>query len=310
MPSASVFPSDLAVARRNCLRARGLSDLRIRTALRTGRWQEPVRGVLVPHSGALTQRERWLVALAYAGPESCLSHHSALLLWGAKAAELSAGRRVAGVLGDYRAPAEGGMVEVSRAHGQNMSSHGFVVVHQSRRPLEIVELSGLLVSGAARAAIDVSLTARRRADVDHVIADVLQRGLTTLEELAEEVRRAGRAATPWLRAAIGDAGRGMRSVGESELRRVIVAAGLPEPEWNAAVETAAGTYYVDALWRSKGVAAEADGMAYHLSARDWAADLKRQNALHGTGLVLLRFPVVRLRQECAACGAEIARLVL
>ncbi len=265
---------------------------------------------MVPHSGALTQRERWLVALAYAGSDACLSHHSALRLWGAKADELAAAPRVAGVLGDYRAPAEGGMVEVSRPHGRgHMSSHGFVVVHQSRRPLESVELSGLPTTGAARAAIDVSLTARRRADVDHAISDVLQRGLTTVDELAEETRKAGRAATAWLRAAVIDAGRGMRSVGESELRRVVRAAGLPEPEWSAPVDTPAGRYFVDALWRERRVVAEADGMAYHLSAREWGADLKRQNALHGAGLVLLRFPVRRLREETQACSEELRRLV-
>ena len=101
----------------------------------------------------------------------------------------------------------------------------------------------------------------------------------------------------------------MRSVGESDLRRVVLAAGLPEPEWNAPIETAAGRYFVDALWRHKRVAAEADGLAYHLSARDWGADLRRQNAIHRAGVVLLRFPVRRLRTEERACGEELRPLV-
>ena len=45
------------------------------------------------------------------------------------------------------------------------------------------------------------------------------------------------------------------------------------------------------------------------SARQWGADLRRQNALHGAGLVLLRYPVRRLREEGEACGAEMRRLV-
>ena len=201
------------------------------------------------------------------------------------------------------------MVEVSRAHGQHMASHGFVVVHQSRRPLHIVELGGLRTTNAARAAVDVAVTALRRADVDHVIADVLQKGLTTVDSLAAEMTLAGRLATPWLRSALRDAGRGMRSVGESDLRRVILAAGLPEPEWNAPIDTEAGTFFVDALWRSRRVAAEADGLAYHFSARDWSADLRRQNAIHGAGVVLLRFPVRRLRVEPEGCGRELSALV-
>jgi very-short-patch-repair endonuclease len=309
MPARAEFPPDRPLARREELRQMGISNVSIRTAVRSGRWQEPVRGVVVPHAGPMTQRERWLAALAFAGPDSCLSHRSALRVWGAKADELMPARRVAGVAGDYRSPAEGGMVEVSRVHGQHMASHGFVVVHQSRRPLQMVEVDGLRTTNAARAAVDVAITARRRSDVDHVVADVLQKGLTTVQALADETRQAGRLATAWLRSAVADAGRGMRSVGESDLRRVIVASGLPEPEWNARIETDAGVYYVDALWRAKRVAAEADGLAYHLSARDWADDLKRQNAIHGAGVVLLRFPVLRLRTEPLGCGREMHALV-
>jgi very-short-patch-repair endonuclease len=133
--------------------------------------------------------------------------------------------------------------------------------------------------------------------------------LTTDEDLSDEVRKAGRRVTPWLRAAVADASRGMRSVGESDLRRVIVRAGLPEPEWNAPVETPIGTFFVDALWRHKRVGAEADGRDYHFAARSWADDLRRQNALHGVGLVLLRFPVRRLRTDEEACGEEMRCLV-
>ncbi len=309
VPSLSQFPVPGTIARRDELHALGVSNARIRSAVRSGRWQEPVRGVIVSHSGPLTQHERWLVALAFAGPDACLSHHSALRVWGAKAEELEPAARVAGVSGIYRAVEDGGMVEVSRLHGQHMASHGFVVVHQSRRPLRGLEPSGLRVTNAARAAVDVALTAATRGDVEHVVADVLQKRLTSVARLMEEAFFAGSAATPWLKAALEDAGRGMRSVGESDLRRVILAAGLPEPEWNAPIETPAGTYFVDALWRRKRVAAEADGQAYHLGAREWGDDLRRQNAIHGAGVVLLRFPVRRLREEPNGCGQEMHILV-
>jgi hypothetical protein len=309
VPSLSQFPLRGTIARRDELHALGVSNARIRTAVRSGRWQEPVRGVIVSHTGPLTQRERWLVALGFAGPDACLSHHSALRVWGAKADELAPAPRVAGVSGDFRPIEDGGMVEVSRIHGQHMASHGFIVVHQSRRPLRPIEMSDLRVTNAARAAVDVALTCQRRADVEHVVADVLQKRLTSVARLMEETFFAGRAATAWLEEAVADAGRGLRSVGENELRRVIVAAGLPEPEWNAPIETSAGTFFVDALWRSRRVAAEADGQAYHLGAREWGEDLRRQNAIHGAGVVLLRFPVRRLREEADDCGREMHVLV-
>lgn len=309
VPTSSVFLPGCTVAHRRVLRSSGISNQRVRTAVATGRWQEPLRGVVVSHAGALTQRERWEVGLEFGGPGSCLSHHSALRLWGARAEELPATRRTAGVTGEYVSPAEGGMVEISCCHGQHLTSHGFVVVHQSRRPLHPVVLAGLPTTTAARAVVDVSLSARRRADVEHAVSDALQRGLVSVDELFAEARPIGRRLGPWLRSALEDARRGMRSVGESDLRRVVVAAGLAEPEWNAQVDTPTGRYFVDALWRDRGVAAEADGRAWHLSAADWADDLRRQNALHGAGLVLLRFPVSRLRGEGPACAREMVALI-
>ncbi|TFV62100.1 hypothetical protein E4P41_08205 [Geodermatophilus sp. DF01-2] len=200
-------------------------------------------------------------------------------------------------------------MEVSVPHGRHLRSSGFVVVHQSRRPLGVRMVSDLPVTSAARAAVDVAVTARRRSEVDHVVSHVLQRGMASVEQLAEETRLLGRSATAWLRTAVVDACRGMRSVGEADLRRVVVAAGLPEPEWNAEVVTPVGRFFVDALWRAQGVAAEADGAAFHLSAEDWSEDLVRQNAIHGAGIVLLRFPVRRLRSDEAACGREIDTLL-
>jgi len=139
------------------------------------------------------------------------------------------------------------------------------------------------------------------------VADVLQRGLADLEQLAAETRFLGRLARPWLREALLDASRGMRSVGEADLRQVILAAGLPEPVWNAEIRTPSGRYLLDAYWEDRQLGAEADGAAFHLSAEDWDEDLRRQNAVQGTGVRLLRFPVRRLRMEPASCAAELRR---
>ncbi len=97
----------------------------------------------------------------------------------------------------------------------------------------------------------------------------------------------------------------MRSVGESDLRQVVLAAGLPEPEWGAAIETPSGTFHIDAYWRRQRLGVEADGAAFHLSAADWESDLLRQSAIHSVGVRLLRFPVRRLRREQVVCGGEI-----
>jgi hypothetical protein len=283
------------VAHRRQLALTGVTPGRIRRSLAAGRWQEPVPGVVVGHSGPMTRRQRWLVACAHAGPDGALSHRSALAGFGATVEEATVAPRVAGVRGRYERPPEGGMVEVSVRHGRHLRSSGFVVVHQTRRPLAVVERDGLRLTAPSRAVVDVALTATRRADVDHVVSNALQRRLVTVEDLVEETCVLGRHATPWLRSAVADAVRGIRSVGEADLRRVVRAAGLPEPEWNAEIRTAAGRFFVDALWRDRGVAAEADGSAFHLSAEDWAADLVRQNACTGSAWCYCAF-------RCVGCA--------
>ena len=54
---------------------------------------------------------------------------------------------------------------------------------------------------------------------------------------------------------------------------------------------------------------EADGAEFHLSADDRRRDLRRQNAIQRTDVVLFRYPVRRLREDPVGCGAEIYRLV-
>jgi hypothetical protein len=300
----------LPVVPRSELLATGLSYQRLRTAVATGRWQEALPGVLVGHSGHLTRAERWAAALCYSGELAVLSHRSALLAHGARIEEAVSTRRAAGVRGAYEPPAEGGLVEVTVPHGHHLRSTGFVVVHQSRRPVDAVAgAGGLRLCSPARCAVDAAITAPRRRDVDHVIAEVLQRGLTTVPRLEEEAAALGRRLTTWLSGSLADARRGMRSVGEADLRRALTLAGVPEPEWGAAIETAEGTYFVDAYWRRRRVAVEADGAEFHLSADDWRRDLRRQNAIQRTDVVLFRYPVRRLRDDPLGCGAEIYRLV-
>ena len=299
------------VAHRRRLLAAGLSGYRVRTAVAGGRWQEPLPGVVVGHSGPLTRWERWQAALEYGGPGAVLSHRSALLAVGARVGELPSVTRPAGVRGSYQLPPEGGLVEITVDHGRHLRSSAFVVVHQSRRPVDDARhVGGLAVVHPARAAVDAAATSVRRNDVDHVVADVLQRELCSVRALHEEATALGRRCTPWLTAALADAARGMRSVGESDLRRVVVLGQLPEPEWNAPVQTPSGTFFVDALWRRQGVAAEADGAEFHLGAADWSADLRRQNALQATGLRLFRYPVRRLRGEPHGCAGELSVVLL
>ncbi len=98
---------------------------------------------------------------------------------------------------------------------------------------------------------------------------------------------------------------GARSAGEAEFVRLVQRSGLPTPEFNARVETAEGSFLVDALWRDYGLGVEIDGAAWHLDVLSWERDLRRQNLVHTAGVTLLRFPVRRLRDDPAGVVDEL-----
>lgn len=272
------------VARRRDLLAAGLSPRRLHTALRHERWQQALPGVVVRHGGPLSQRQYWRAALAYAGADSVLSHHSAGFLHGMRIEE----RRV----------------HVTVPHGQHRRSVGFVVVHQSSRP-DHDWVGGLPCTSAARAAVDTALTMRASADIAALLSHAVQERLVTLDQLVAELRAAPSRGRRRPAEVLVSVQAGSRSAGEVRFRRLILRAGLPEPEWNVAVVTPSGRFVVDALWRSAGLVVEIDGARWHLDAASWQRDLRRANALQASGLRMLRFSVSQLLREPDAVVAAV-----
>jgi very-short-patch-repair endonuclease len=266
-----------AVATVHDLLANGLSKSQLRHHLESGRWQRPIRAVIVGHSGPLTERQRRLVGLSYGGRGALLSHRSAAAVLGLRITERD--------------------VEITVPAGRYRPSSHFVRVHQSSRPTSRVIRNGLPCSGAARTVVDVACDLRSLDDVRALVADAVQRNFTSVAVLLREAEAGPRHSPRHLRTALGEVEAGTRSAGEARFLALIRKAGLPAPELNVTVITAGGRFRVDALWRELGVAVEIDGAAWHLGSKPWESDLYRQNQLHTAGLVVLRFPVRRLRDD-------------
>lgn len=276
MDWADCFDRAEGVAHRRALRAGGLSYGRITRALGSGHWQSPLPGVVVDHGGPLSQRQRWRSALAYAGPDAVLSHCSAGVLHGLRIAEPG--------------------VHVTVPHGRNLRPAGFAVVHQASR-LDRDWLAGLPTTPAARTVVDIAVATRSRDDVRALVSDAVQRRIVTVTDVVTATAGAPRHGCLLLRDTLEAVVAGARSAGEALFRDLLRRAGLPEPAWNAAVDTASGRFRVDALWRLAGLAVEIDGARWHLDAASWERDLARANALQATGLRLLRFSVRQLTQD-------------
>lgn len=274
------------VASRAALLSAGFSQFRIRSAVRSGRWQAALPGVLVLHNGPVSVEQLRRCALTFAGPASFLSHTTAAFVQGLR------------VRPDDR-------LHVTIPHGRHPRSHGFVVVHQSQRACRLERDGDLRWSEPARTVVDVAAALPSRDDVRALVSDAVQRRMVSVAQLEAAAVAVPRRGSRWLFEAIEDVGVGTRSMGESRLRRAVRRVGLPEPAWNVPVKTPNGTVVLDALWREAGVAVEIDGARWHLDAAAWEADQRRQNAIQAGGILVLRFSVHRLIHDIDSVIAEI-----
>jgi very-short-patch-repair endonuclease len=257
----------------------------VRRRIRVTRWQEPLKGVVCRTSGSMTAYQWQVAATLYAGPRSALSHASAAEAWGI----VSPHNRVV----------------VTVPNGQHPPSTPEVWVRQSSRPFRMHLLRGLPVTPPARSVLDAALDLRRLGDVETLLGRALQIRRVTLDELVAELQNGPSAGSLLARRAMAGLAAGSRAASESELWRLLRAARIPLPELNAAVDTEAGTKYIDGLWRHLARGVEVDGQAFHLGPQEWQADLRRQNAIQSTGIVLLRIAAARLWAEPDAVVAEI-----
>ncbi|MDX2376976.1 hypothetical protein M4I32_09220 [Microbacterium sp. LRZ72] len=119
-----------------------------------------------------------------------------------------------------------------------------------------------------------------------------RRPLATIEELRAEVATMG--GTPALRRALTQVRVGSESPRETELRLILVAAGLPEPELNVDIRvggaTASGRFVarLDLFYRRYGVAVEYDGRQHAADARQFARDADRWDAIRDADVTLVR----------------------
>ena len=278
-------PWVLDLARMEALEGSGSSRQTIRRRVRRGTWQQPLPGVVCRTTGTLTPDQWRRAALLYAGAAAALSHATAGEYWG------------------YGRPSRS--IHVTVPHGRHLRSTAEVIVHQSRRPFVGRFVDDVDITPPARTAIDIGLCLRSQSEVDALLGRSLQSGFVSVSQLSDELDAAPRRGTLFLRLALADVAAGSRAASEARLRRLLLRAKIPLPEFDAAVTTALGVRHIDALWRALRRGVEIDGQAFHFDAASWRADLVRQNAIQTTGIVLLRIAARRLWTEPDAVVAEI-----
>jgi hypothetical protein len=246
-----------------------------------GRWQRLLPGVYLTVTGTVTQDQRQIAALLYAGPRSLITGPAAV-------------RR-------HRLHSAGpDVVDVLIPWACRRQSTGFVRVHRTRRMPDRVFVTGpIRFAKPARAVADAARSLTRFDDVRQVVCDAVQRRACTVAELAEELQAGPAKGATLFREALAEIGDGVRSVAEADARLLILRSDLPRPMFNARLYDADGVFIatVDAWWQEAGVAAEVDSRAYHLGAEDQDRTTERHDRLIAHGIFPLHFPPKRIRTD-------------
>jgi len=246
-----------------------------------GRWQRLLPGVYLTVTGTVTQDQRQIAALLYAGPRSLITGPAAV-------------RR-------HRLHSAGpDVVDVLIPWACRRQSTGFVRVHRTRRIPERIFVTGpIRFTKPARAVADAARSLARFDDVRQVVCDAVQRRACTVAELAEELQAGPAKGATLFREALAEIGDGVRSVAEADARLLILRSDLPQPMFNARLYDADGVFIatVDAWWQEAGVAAEVDSRAYHLGAEDQDRTTERHDRLIAHGIFPLHFPPKRIRTD-------------
>lgn len=260
------------VARRRDLLAAGVSGRQVDRLFERGALMEVLPGVYAHGAAHPDFSLRLRAALAYAGEGAVAAERTALGLWGV-----------------LPLPGISEAMHIAVPHGRRRPDvKGAVLLRQRTR--RDFELCGQFPVASLPEALVEYASAVSVEELRFPALEAVRVGAVTPLELAQ-TEGIPRSALRSMRLVAEEAAAGAISGGEATYWRLIVAAGLPKPRLNAPVATPAGAFVVDALWDDLGLGAEIDGRSIHAQEAAFAADRRRQNAIHAVGIMLIRFAV-------------------
>jgi very-short-patch-repair endonuclease len=181
----------------------------------------------------------------------------------------------------------------------------FVVHFAKLAPEDRVIVGEIPLTAPARTALDLAAE-ETLAGVERLLQRADERGLLDRRRFDELLARTnghrGHGKLTTALAAFRPETATLRSNLERRFRRLVIAAGLPAPQANAAVEG----YEVDCYWEAERFAVELDTFGTHGSRRSFHADRKREDDLLAAGIEVIRVTDVRLEREPRETIARVA----
>jgi hypothetical protein len=269
----------------------------LRWQVTSGRWQKPVRGVIVAQSGPLTDRQVLRAALLRAGPGAAIAGLTAARLDGFKGFDdkrpvaeapihllVPAGRR-------RRTPPLG--LTVITHYARMISDQD---VHPLRQPRR-TRIARSLVDAAAWMPTDRGSMAVLAAGVQQRLVRV-----DDLRQVADRIEKLHH--RKLIIEALDDIAGGSHALSELDFVRLVVRAfRLPEPSRQSGRRDQRGRRrWTDAAWDEYKIAVEIDGAQHTEDPLQGWDDMERDIDLGLDGYLTLRFPawLVRTDPRCVA----------
>lgn len=285
--SSTTSAQDGLVTRRQALAA-GLTAAAIRHATRPGGpWQRVLPGVYATFTGPLAPRHRLRALLLAAGPESIVS--------GAPACRAH---------GLTYVPPDAPTVVLVPARLSPMLPSTVTVVRTGRLPTAVVR-RGLPLAPVERAVIDTCAATHVLRDVRALMCEAVQRGLTTTERLADEVRQGPVRGSRLARRTLRDLQAGARSAPECELLDLLRTSRiLPPPAMNLPLPGLADVV-PDAWWLQARLIVEVDSAEHHAFGDRSEATQRRHSRVAAAGWTVLPVSPRRIREDPVGVLREI-----
>jgi hypothetical protein len=234
------------------------------------------------HNGPLTTRQKHVAALLYAGPEGMVTGAAALPVHG------------------FRRQFPVPPVQVLVPDERQRSSSGFVIIERTIRLPRALDRDGIAVAPVARCVFDASRRHRRPEDVRALVAEAVQRRLTTPAALRLELSEGQRRGSRLFRLALEEVDAGIASVAEGDARRLVRShPNLAGMWWNPTVSDARGRFLLspDGWLDDIALAWQIDSLEYHLSPEDYAKTLRSHTTATTSGIVVVHHLPSDLRRQ-------------
>lgn len=260
------------------LRKAGVTDEAIRWRVCKGNWRRVFPKVIALFSGDLNRKQQLIAAYLHAGDDAQIASWTALELHGFRYAPRR--HEVYLLIPQRRQPSPSAKVKLIRTTrlDRNAWPNGI-----------------LRVSSPARAVVDALRGSTNQRQARAIMAEVVQKRMATVTDLALELKSAPRNGTGAMRRVLDEVAAGARSAPEAELQTLAKGSRLlKHMRWNPHLP---GLPTPDGHLDDAKLAVEVDSYEFHLDAEGWKRTMRHDNALAAAGILVLRFTPTEIREE-------------